>query len=819
MEAIWTDIRYGSRMLAKNPAFAVVAILTLALGIGANTAIFGMADSLLLRPLPVRDASHLIVIAFRQKHGPLQNNFSVAEYRDLKAQTADVLSNVIGYQFGLDGLSVNGKAERIATAFVTPNYFSALGISPALGRFILPSEGQTFGADPVIVLGYTFWKTHMGADPGIIGRKVSVDGHPVTVIGVAPEFFHGLYNAAEAQAYMPLGMTSIEAYPSDFMTNRVLRNLFLLAWPRPGVSLQRAQSALNVVAHRIARQYPDSENGLSLEIYPELRSRPNPDPKGTVAVVATLFLTLAALVLLLACVNVANILLVRATVREREMAIRSALGARRGMLVRQLLTESILLAVGGAIIGVLLGYWGTSTVSSVHFQTDLPLRIDFRLDWRVFCYAFAAALITGLIVGIVPAFRASRLNLNDVLRKSGRGVVSGRSRLRNVLVMAQVGGSLTLLIIAGLFTRSLGEVQRTKLGFDPQHVVNLSMDPNEVGYSEEQGRAFYKTLLERVRALPGVRSASTAFSVPLGYYGDGDSLSIEGYDSPAGQPPPNAAYNVVSTNYFETMKISLLRGRTFSDADGEKSRYVAIVNEAMAKRFWHTADPIGHRFTLASDPKQPVEIVGIVKNIRQQGFSGPIDPYFYVPLTQHYTGNSIQTLQVRTAAGSATMIPELERIIASLAPSLPVFDVHTMVQALYTLNGLLMFQIGAALAAALGALGLVLAIVGVYGVISYAASQQTHEIGIRIALGAQPAAILRMIFRHGLLIVSVGLVFGIVAAVTAAKVVGNFLTVSATDPLTYLTVSFLLTSVALIACYIPARRAMKVDPMVALRYE
>ncbi len=818
-DAIWSDIRYGLRMLAKNPAFASVAVLTLALGIGANTAIFGMADSLLFRPLPVRDASRLVTLAFRQKHGPLQSNFSVAEYRDIRSQTAGVLSDIIGYQWGLDGLSVGHKADRIATAFVTPNYFSAIGITPALGRFIRPSEGQTFGADPVIVLSYTFWKTHMDADPGIIGKTVSMDGHPVTVIGVAPQGFHGLYSLAEAQAYMPLGMASIEAYPPDFMTNRVLRNLFLLAWPRPGVTLQRAQAELNVVAHRLSQEYPESENGLSLEIYPELRSRPSPDPKNTVAIVAALFLTLAALVLVLACVNVANILLVRATVREREMAIRSALGAGRGMLIRQLLTESVLLALAGAIFGVLLGYWGTSTVGSLHLGTDLPMHPDFRFDWRVFSYAFVAALITGLVVGIVPALRASRLNLNDVLRKSGRGVVSGRSRLRNVLVMAQVGGSLTLLIIAGLFTRSLGEVQRTKLGFDPNHVVNMTMDPNEVGYSEEQGRGFYKTLLDRVRALPGVQSATTAFYVPLGYYTDGDNLSIDGYDTPVGQPPPNASYNVVSTDYFETMKIPMLRGRTFTDADDQKSRYVAIVNESMAKRFWHKKDAIGRQLTLATDPKHPLEIVGVVRDIRQEGFTGPINPYFYVPLSQHYIANSMETLQVRTAADPATMIPELERVVASLAPSMPVFDVHTMVQALYTLNGLLMFQIGAALAAALGALGLVLAIVGVYGVISYAATQQTHEIGIRIALGAQPANILQMIFRHGLLIVGVGLILGLIAAVAAAKVVGNFLIVSATDPLTYITVSFLLTAVALLACYIPARRAMKVDPMVALRYE
>jgi predicted permease len=813
------DIRYALRMLAKSPAFASIAVITLALGIGANTAIFSMADSLLLRPLPVRDASRLTLLAFRQKHGPLSSNFSIAEYRDLRAQTGDVMPNLIGYQFGIDGLSINGKADRIVTNYVTGNYFSTLGLTPVLGRLIRPSEGETLGADPVIVLSYTYWKTHLGADASLIGKKVSIDGHPITIIGVAPENFHGLYISADVQGYLPLGMLSIESYPSDLMTNRAIRNVFVLGWLRPSITLPHAQAALNVIAQRLSRQYPESDKDLSLEIYPELRSRPNPDPKNTVGIVAGLFLTLAALVLVLACVNVANILLVRATVREREMAIRTALGAPRGVLIRQLLTESVLLALAGGIAGMVLGYWGSSTVSSVHLNTDLPVRLDFGFDWRVFCYAFAAALVTGVVVGIVPAIRASRTNINDVLHKSGRGVAGGRSRLRNVLVMAQVGGSLTLLIIAGLFTRSLGEVQRTNLGFDPTHVVNLTMDPNEIGYTQEQGQMFYKTLLEHIRALPGVVSASTAASVPMGYYNNGDNLLIEGYESSAGQPPPGSGYNVISPDYFKTMNIAMLRGRVFSEADDQKTPYVAIINEAMANRFWRKADPIGRRFSMASDPKRSLEIVGVVKDSRYQGLSGPIEPYFYVPLAQHYANNSLETLQVRTAADPVAMIPELERAIASLAPSLPVFDVNTMVQALYTLNGLLMFQIGAALAAALGILGLVLAVVGVYGVISYAASQQTHEIGIRIALGAQPANILRMIFRHGLLIVAVGLILGIAAAIAAAKVVGNFLIVSATDPVTYLTVSFLLTAVALLACYIPARRAMKVDPMVALRYE
>jgi predicted permease len=335
LDKLRNDVRYGLRMLGKNPGFTLVIVVTLALGIGANTAIFSIVNSLLLRSLPVRDASRLTLLAYRLQHGPVSTNFSIAEYRDLRDQTSRVLSNVIGYQFGLDGLSVNGRADRIVTNFVTSNYFSALGIKPALGRLILPTEGDKRGADPVIVLSYKYWKSHLGGDTGVIGRKAFVNGQPVTIIGVTPEDFYGLYVAVDTQGYLPLGMISIEPYPSDVMTNRENRNLFVLGWLRPGVTVAGAQSALNVIANQFARQYPQADKGLSLEIYPERRARPNPDPKNTVAIIAGLFLALAGVVLLLACVNVANILLVRATVREREMAIRAALGAEKGALVRQ----------------------------------------------------------------------------------------------------------------------------------------------------------------------------------------------------------------------------------------------------------------------------------------------------------------------------------------------------------------------------------------------------------------------------------------------------------------------------------------------------
>ncbi|MGA9730261.1 MAG: ABC transporter permease [Candidatus Acidiferrales bacterium] len=819
METLLQDIRYGVRTLAKNPGFMIVAIITLALGIGVNTAIFSMVDAFLLRPLPVNNPSQITVLAFQQQHQRQQTQFSTADYRDIQKQTSGVFSDVFGYVFGMDGLGVDGKADRIMTNYVSGNYFAAVGIKPALGRFILPSEGDVLNADPVMVLSYAYWQTHFGADPQIVGRKVSVDGHPVTIVGVAPKGFEGVYPILKVQGYLPLGMIAIEGQPSDFMTNRQLRGMPVLARLRPGITLAQAQAALAVVSQRLSQDHPDSDKDMTVLAYPELRARPNPDPNNTVLTVGGLFLGLAGMVLLLACVNVANILLVRATVREREMAIRAALGAARIRLIRQLLTESIVLALLGGVAGMLLGFWGSSALGSINIQTDLPINFDFGFDWRVFAYATAAALVTGIVVGIVPAVRASRGNLSAILHEGGRGVVGGKNRLRTTLVVAQVAGSLMLLVIAGLFTRSLSKAQRTDLGFDPNHVVNLVMDPNEIGYNQAQTRDFYKSLLARVGTLPGVVSASAANSTPMGYYNNGDSLLIDGYQAPPGEPAPSSLYATISGDYFRTMGISLLRGRTFTDADGENAQYVAIVSNEMAKKFWPNTDPIGHHFRMATDDKHSIEVVGVAGDARFQGVTGPINPMFYVPFVQHQLGNSLQILQLRTAGAAETMIPEVERVIESLAPQLPLFDVQTMNRALDTLNGMLFYKIGAVLAAVLGFLGLVLAIVGVYGVVSYAATQKTHEIGVRMALGAQPLDILGMIFREGFLIVAVGLAVGIAGALAASRIVGSFLTVSAHDPVTYALVTGVLACVALAACFIPARRAMRVDPMVALRYE
>src|ERR1700678_654519 len=819
METLLQDIRYGLRMLMRNPGFMIVAVITLALGIGANTAIFSVVNGLLLRPLPVQDPAQITVLGFQQQKGNVLAQFSQPAYRDIRGQSSAVFSDVFAYQTGLDGLSVDGKADRILTNYVSGNFFTALGIKPQAGRFILPAEGETAGADPGMVITYSYWKTRFGGDPGIVGRQVSIDGHPITVIGIAPKGFVGVASFIAAQGFLPLGMLEITGVPADFANDRQIRNLNVLGRLRSAVTLQQAQASLSVIGQRLSQEYPQAEKDLNLQVFPELRSRPQPDPNNTLLIIGALFLGLAALVLLLACVNVANLLLVRASARSREMAIRSALGAARSRLIRQLLVESILLALLGGLAGLMLGYWGGAALASIDVQTDLPINFGFGFDWRVFGYATFAALLTGVIVGIMPALRASRGNLSAILHEGGRGVVGGKNRLRSTLVAAQIAGSFVILIIAGLFARSLGKAQQVSLGFDPDHVVNFVMDPLEIGYNQAQTHDFYQNLLARLRSLPGVVSASTASGAPMSYYNNFDSVEVEGYQPPPGQNSPAALYNLISKDYLRTMQIPLLRGREFTGADDENSQYVAMVSETMVKQFWPNTDPIGRHFQMMSDAKRTMTVVGVVKDIRYQGATGPFRPVFYAPFVQHQTGNSLQILQVRAAAAPSPMIPGIERDIQTLAPELPVFDAKTMRQALYTLNGLLVFQLGAALAALLGVLGLILAIVGVYGVVSYAVSQKSHEIGVRMALGAQPADILKMIFRDGFLIVAVGMVIGLALALAAGRVVGSFVIVSAKDPLTYIVVTNVLLIVALATCFIPARRATRVDPLVALRYE
>jgi putative ABC transport system permease protein len=467
-----------------------------------------------------------------------------------------------------------------------------------------------------------------------------------------------------------------------------------------------------------------------------------------------------------------------------------------------------------------LGFCGSSLLSSISLQTDLPIRFDCGFDWHVFVFSAAVALLAGVLVGLVPALRMARTDLNFVLREGGRGIAGGSNRFRNALVVVQVASAFILLIVAGLFTRSLSAGQHTSLGFNPDNVLTLAMDPVEIGYNDAQTRRFYGRLLERIRALPGVKVATTSGSTPMGIINNGDdTVSVPGYQAAPGQPEPSLLYNVIGTQFFETLQIPLVQGRNFVDGDTESGPRVAIISEAMAKKYWPHQDPLGRQFTMGSDPGHPMQVVGVAGDARYQGIAGPIGPLFYVPFLQRSAQNSLQTLQVRTAGDPAAMIATVEHSIGEMAPTLPIFEVKTLRQALYSPNGLLVYQVITAVAGIMGTMGLILSVIGVYSVLSYVVTQKTGEIGVRMALGAQRGDILKIVFKQGFWILGIGMVIGLAGAFGVSHLLRSLIVVSATDPATYVSVTAILAAIAILACYVPARRAMHVDPMQALRAE
>jgi predicted permease len=826
LESLWQDVRYGARMLRKSPGFTIVIILTLTLGIGANCAIFSIVNWLILRPLPISQPKQMTFLAFARGGSKFDNQFSSSELLSIREQSKGVFSAVSGLAFGgslggysgPDGLTVDGTTSPVTAVYVTGNFFSMLGIRPHLGRLLLPSETADAGADPVVVLSYRYWQTRFHGDPSIVGKQAAINGHSVTIVGIGPRDFLGITPIIDMQAYLPLGMAPIaERIRPDLLGDPKARILCVLARVGSHTSMGQVQAAVGVIGERLAKQFPRPREETRLVARP-LHPPGFLNGGDPLPVLSALFLTLAALVLLLAGVNVVNLLLVRASVRGREMAVRAALGAGRGRLVRQLLAESFLLAAGGGIGGFGFGLLAARTLRSIPLHTDVPLAFDLPFDWRVFAYTFGVALVAGLLVGIVPALRATRSDPTQVLHEGGRGSTGGRERLRGALVAAQICGALALLSIAGLFIRSLESMRHADLGFDPSHVLNLTVDPNQIGYTQAQGQAFFRTLLERVRAMPGVISASLVRNVPLGDDSSAAQITVPGYNPSPGQQFSSVQYNVVSTDYFRTMGMRLLRGRDFTDADNMSVSSMAVINQAMAARFWPGGNPLGRTFALANNSARSFTIVGVVNNSRTDAIFGSFQPVFFQPLAQHYS--PVMTLQIRSAVRPEAMAGALVRLIEETAPSMPVFGIRTMVEALESPNGLLVFELGAEIVASLGLLGLILAVVGVYGVVSYAASQRTREIGIRMAFGARPPEIFRMMYRRTGWVLVAGMSVGLALSSALARLSAGFLVgVKPLDPLTFVTVTAVMALVAMAACYVPARRAMRIDPMEALRHE
>jgi len=809
------DIRYAIRMLLKSPSFTVLAILTLALGIGASAAIFGVGNGFYLRPLPGKDNANLQVIAIRHPgnfdpHGP-----SLMDFQDYRANS-NAFIEMAAYDLDFVGVRADNRSDRVFANYVTADFFAVLGLQPALGSLNFPGEPDKSSPPPVLVISYPYWQQRFGGDPAIIGKTVNVNGKPLTIIGVAAKGFFGPYTPAEISVFLPFGFDD-----TDALTSRSHHGLSVLARPRPGVSRSQARASLQLVADNLAHAYPATNKGVTVTVIPERMARPQANASTTVPLVVSIFFVMVALVLLVTCVNLANLLLVRAAGRSKELAVRSALGAGRARLVRQLLTESLLLSFVGGAAGAGLGWWLSKLASGLRLPGDIPMHVDFSFDWRVFAAIAAVVISCGLFAGLVPAWRASRTDVNESLREGGRSDSAGDShgRLRGALVVAQVAGACIVLIVAGLFLRSLQTAERADLGFHPDGVLLASVDLSQFGYDETRGTAFYRDVISRARSLPGVQSATLSVTVPLSSNG-GQAQRVwkQGQESATPSQTPVIGVNVIDTDYFQTLGIPLLRGRDISDRDTKSSVPVAIINETMAKQLWPGEDPIGHHFH-AGKPDSPLtEVIGVARNGKYNGIFNNAEPYFYLAQSQSYTAGRV--LQVKTTLPESALAPEIEKLIHSLDPDLPVYDVMPLNVALGGGNGFFLLRAGAIFAGGLGALSLLLAVIGVYGVISYVTGQRTHEVGIRMAIGAQRSDVLRLVLRQGLTLVVVGLAIGLAFSIAATRFLSSLLfQISSADPITFVGVSLLLISVAAFACYLPARRATLVDPLIALRHE
>jgi predicted permease len=816
MQTLWQDLRYGARMLLKKPGFTLIAVITLALGIGANTAVFTWLKALLLQPLPgVAESRRLVIL-----HSTLTRSdneiISVSypdykDYRDRNEVFSGLAASNIDIFNLLDGA---GRPERVWGSFVSSNFFDVLGVRAALGRTFAPDEDRTPGTHPVVVISHRLWQRRFAADPALIGKTIRLNQRDFTVIGVAPAGFNGSWVGLAFDLWTPLMMSPQLSRLGDRLNSRDSHWLSVIGRLKDGVTFERAQADTQSIAGRLAKDYPKDDEGMGAAIFTLINE---PYGAGQMAPWFLVLMVVAGLVLLIACANVANLLLARAAGRSREMGIRAAFGASRSRLVRQLLTESLLLAVMGGAGGALLAAWLSDAMGLMLPPMGFPLSLNLAWDYRVPGFALGLTLFTVVAVGIIPALRAAKVDpLVSIRDEAGAAsLLAPRSRLRGALVVIQIAVSLAALLCGGLFVRALVEQRKVNPGFDPERALLLSMDLFPNGYDEKRGVEFYRQLVERVAALPGVESASLSSQVPPNLFpGSSAGFEIEGY-TPRADEMINIEYEVVGPRYFQTMRIPLVEGRDFSDADNAQSAPVAIVNETMARRYWGQGrSPVGKRLRAISGKWRTV--IGVARDIKQFEPTEPTHPWVYTQHAQDY--ESMMTLVARTTSDPWQSLAGVRGVAHDLDPALPVFDEKT----LQTHSGVPLFldRIAVTFLSAFGLLALALAAVGLYGVMAYSVTARTREIGIRMALGAQTSDVLKQLIKHGLGLTLIGVAIGLVVAFALARLMESLLYgVSATDALTFTLVPLLLAAVALLACYIPARRATKVDPMIALRYE
>jgi len=824
LERLWQDLRYGVRTLAASPGFTIVAVLSLAIGIGANCAIFSFADALLLRPLPVPRPGEVFSVGLLssvEAFGASSLRSSYRDYLDIRERSSS-FEGLAAFDYVTAGFAVDAtRSPKLKLGMrASGNLMSVMHITPTLGRSFRPEEDQVPDRDAVVVLGNRLWEDEFGSDPGVLGRRVRINGYEFTVIGVAPSEFTGLDQYVRADFFVPLMMSSrlVSDPKIASLEARDARNLDLKGRLRSGVTQTAAQAELTTIAADLARAYPDTNKNRRIAIRTELQARMAQDPPD--ATLAAMLSTLALAVLFVACANVAGLLTSRAPARAKEMALRLAIGAGRGRLVRQLITESLLLALAGGIVGLGIGYAGMTLFRQIEIPSDLPIVLGFRMDRRALIFSLIVSVASAVLFGLVPAIQATRTDLTAVM-KAGDSVAPGRRRRwgRPLLVGGQVAVSVVLLVVALFMYRGFrGELAKGP-GYRTDHLVMMTFDPGLVRYNRAQSAQFFEQVAERARAVPGVKTVAMATSVPMNNDVGAVTVVPEGYQFPAGKDSATILSADVDEHYFDALALTILEGRNFRREDGPDAPRVAIVNEQFAQHYWPGQDPIGKRVQLLRGADKPwVQVVGLAKTSKYVFIAEPPTEFVFFPYRQR---QALQMVMIAESSGdAAALAAPLREVVRGLDPNLPIYNVRTM-EALYRMRTTSIFRVLITTIVGLGAMGLALALVGLYGLIAYAVSRRTREIGIRMAIGADRMAVLRMVLRQGLLLSVAGLVVGLVGSVGAGILLrAAFATIhSEREPMAIVMVIPIVLAVTFVAAYLPARRAARVNPVEALRYE